>query len=168
MRPEDEAWVAALFAENAAKMYEIAVRRLDDPEMGEDIVQEAFLALVSKLEAVKDHPNPAGWLMKALKYLILQTAQAKQKQMECEQPLSAQIPAGTGAGYRIPLSEMLPPGLTPREKKLLILRYEDQLSYEEIAKQLHIPVTTCRPQFFRARKHYRACAEKEKIFLELM
>jgi RNA polymerase sigma factor (sigma-70 family) len=38
-----------------------------------------------------------------------------------------------------------------RYRKLIILRYYDELSYEEIAKQLNIPLGTVKAQLFRAR-----------------
>jgi RNA polymerase sigma-70 factor (ECF subfamily) len=63
---------------------------------------------------------------------------------------------------------MLPPGLTQRERDLLVWFYEDELSYEEIAARLKIPILTCRTQMFRAKQHYRKLAEKEKDFSELM
>jgi RNA polymerase sigma-70 factor (ECF subfamily) len=38
-----------------------------------------------------------------------------------------------------------------RYRKLIILRYYDELSYEEIAQQLDIPLGTVKAQLFRAR-----------------
>lgn len=41
--------------------------------------------------------------------------------------------------------------LPPRYKTLIILRYFDELSYEEIAKQLDLPLGTVKAQLFRGR-----------------
>ena len=41
--------------------------------------------------------------------------------------------------------------LKPRYKKLVILRYFDELSYEEISQELNIPIGTVKAQLFRAK-----------------
>ena len=43
-------------------------------------------------------------------------------------------------------------GLKPRYKKLVELRYFEELSYDEIAKELDIPLGTVKAQLFRARE----------------
>jgi RNA polymerase sigma factor (sigma-70 family) len=42
--------------------------------------------------------------------------------------------------------------LKPRYKELVILRYFDELSYEEIAERHHLPLGTVKAQLFRARE----------------
>ncbi len=42
--------------------------------------------------------------------------------------------------------------LKPRYKELVILRYFDEFSYEEIAEQLNLPLGTVKAQLFRARE----------------
>lgn len=42
--------------------------------------------------------------------------------------------------------------LKPRYKKLVELRYFDELSYEEIAEQMELPLGTVKAQLFRARE----------------
>lgn len=49
---------------------------------------------------------------------------------------------------------MLPPGLTQRERDLLVWFYEDELSYEEIAARLKIPILTL---------PYHRCSEQSSI-----
>ena len=40
--------------------------------------------------------------------------------------------------YRFPLGDTLPAGLSQRHKTILVLRYEEQLSYKEIAPRMKI------------------------------
>ena len=42
-------------------------------------------------------------------------------------------------------------GLPPRYRNLITLRYFDELSYEEIAQQLDLPLGTVKAQLFRAK-----------------
>jgi RNA polymerase sigma-70 factor (ECF subfamily) len=53
--------------------------------------------------------------------------------------------------------------LPSRYKTLIILRYYDELSYEEIAQQLDIPLGTVKAQLFRARDFlYNTLSKKKK------
>jgi RNA polymerase sigma-70 factor (ECF subfamily) len=42
--------------------------------------------------------------------------------------------------------------LKPRYRKLIELRYFNELSYEEIAEELELPIGTVKAQLFRARE----------------
>jgi len=42
--------------------------------------------------------------------------------------------------------------LSPKYKELIELRYFKELSYEEIATQLHLPLGTVKAQLFRAKE----------------
>lgn len=55
--------------------------------------------------------------------------------------------------------------LSPRYKRLVILRYFDERSYEEIAEELDLPLGTVKAQLFRARDllHNMMRRSKEKI-----
>lgn len=142
MSPADEAWVRELYKRNALKIYKIALRRLGNKEEAENIVQEAFLLLIVKLDFVKTHPNPSGWLMKVAQNLIHRSVDRKQKEFSHEVPLDEGVIQISGPPDQvISLRDIMPPGLTQREEDLLVWFYEDELSYEEIAARLKIPTT---------------------------
>lgn len=169
MKQTDEAWVKELYERNAPRMYTVALRRLEDAGEAQNIVQEAFLALLEKIEVVKCHPNPAGWLMKAVRFLILQSIDSQQSLENHEVELDDKtFQISAPPVQLIPLRDMLPPGLSQREQDLLVWFFEDRLTYEEISARLKIPILTCRTQMFRAKKHYRKLSEKESDFSELM
>ena len=162
MNQADEAWVQELYRYNAPKLYKVVLRRLEDAEAAQDIVQEAFLALIEKIELVKCHPNPVGWLMKAVHFLILQTISTNQNRVDHEVEINDQLEQLTAPPVQIlSLRDTLPPGLTQREQDLLVWFFEDGLTYEELSARLKI-------QMFRAKKHYKKLSEKEKDFSELM
>lgn len=52
--------------------------------------------------------------------------------------------------------------LKPRYKELIKLRYFDELSYEEIAQTLDLPLGTVKAQLFRAREFVTAIYNKSK------
>lgn len=66
-----------------------------------------------------------------------------------------------GVGMR--LREVLPKGLSPQEQEILLLRFEERLSYSEIADVLKIKEVSCRSRLMRAKAHLLNLYEKEKI-----
>ena len=108
MNQADEAWVQKLYRYNAPKLYKVVLRRLEDAEAAQDIVQEAFLALIEKIELVKCHPNPVGWLMKAVHFLILQTISTNQNRVDHEVEINDQLEQLTAPPVQI-LSPTAPP-----------------------------------------------------------
>lgn len=168
MRPSDEQWFNDLYREAAPKIYQIALYRLQDKSYAEDIVQETFLALVGKIAHVRYHPNPTGWLMVTARFLLLQKLKEDARRTKTALREEGVLAETTTPAQAPSLGDILPPGLTPREQMLLIWFFEENLSYQEIADRLQIPVLTCRTQMFRSRKHYRKLAEKDQTFLETM
>jgi RNA polymerase sigma-70 factor (ECF subfamily) len=56
-------------------------------------------------------------------------------------------------------------GLPPRYKKVIHLRHVDEKSYEEIAKELKLPIGTVKAHIFRAREIlYRSLKHKIKNY----
>lgn len=169
MTQADEKWVRELYIKLFPKLFRIAKRRLGNEDEAQNAVQDTFTDLIKKIETVKNHPNPEGWLIKALKIFIARELDNQKKRSEHEITLPELYECESSEpGYVPPLRDILPLGLTPREKDLLVWYYETGLSYEEISRRLGVPILTCRTQMHRAKKHYRRLAEKEPVFSELM
>ena len=169
MTQADEKWVHELYIELSPKLFHIARRRLGDEDSAQNAVQDTFLDLIKKIETVRDHPNPEGWLVNALKIFIVRELDAKKKRLKREIALPEPYdPASDEPAYVPHLRDILPPGLTPREKDLLVWYFEMGLDYKEISRRLGVPILTCRTQMHRAKKHYQKLAEQEKVFSELM
>lgn len=169
MTEADEKWVRDLYLKFSPKLLRIARRRLGDEDAAQNAVQDTFADLIKKIETVKDHSNPEGWLVNALKIFILRELDDQKKRSEREITLPEPYEQASGEpGYTPHLRDILPSELTPREKDLLVWYFEMELSYKEISRRLGVPVLTCRTQMHRAKKHYRRLAEKETFFSELM
>ena len=57
---------------------------------------------------------------------------------------------------------MLPVQLSPRDREILLLFYEEGLSYQEIAQRLGVPVSTCGTWLYRARQRCKQYLTQEK------
>ena len=64
-------------------------------------------------------------------------------------------PPGQAAapGPSLGLAEVLPTQLSPRDREILLLYYEEGLSYQEMADRLGIPLSTCGTRLARAKAH---------------
>lgn len=79
-------------------------------------------------------------------------------------PLSNALENELGVdGLKRSLADALPKELQLWEREILLMRFEDQLSYAEIAEQLHIKEVSCRSRLVRAKAHFAELRQKEKI-----
>ncbi len=160
--PNQDQWFDKLYIENAPRMIRQATYLLRNQQIAEELVNEAFLILLYKKSDLINHPNLPGWLSQTLKNLM--TDELKSARHRLEWPLNPNVEIAADDTYQQPLSELLPQDLKQNEREILLLVFEEQLSYEEISEKLHISVLNCRTRLFRAKTHYKEIMNKEKIF----
>lgn len=158
--PEQSEWFDQLYREHSARLFKQAYYVLHDRHLAEDLVEETFLILLYKQSDLVKHPNLAGWLSLTLKNLIYDELKSARHRLEV--PLISDNTATSSDTYYQSLDELLPKGLFPKEREILILLFEEQLSYDEIAQHLGISVLNCRTRAFRAKAHYRALISKKE------
>lgn len=142
MRQREDA-VRALYEREYDTLCRAAYRTLGDWEAAQDLVQDTFLLALIK-DSLPEHPCPGAWLMKTLQNLL----QNERRRLVSRRtfPLDDTIPAAEAEGA---LRDVLPSGLTETERKLLLLRFEDQLSYRELAERFDLSEGACRIKLFR-------------------
>jgi RNA polymerase sigma-70 factor (ECF subfamily) len=158
--PRSDEWFDKLYLENSPRMIKQATYLLRNQQIAEDLVNESFLILLYKRQDLVHHPNLPGWLSQTLKNLIIDELKSARHRLEL--PLNPDVDVSesdNATTYHPPLSELLPRELTPREREILILVFEKQLSYEQIAARLHTSVLNCRTRLFRAKAHYKKISE---------
>lgn len=158
--PSKDEWFDALYKDNFPRMIKQATYLLKNQQIAEELVNEAFLILLYKRDQLQTHPNISGWLTRTLKNLILDELKSAKHRLEL--PLNEDIDIPHDGAYGQSLSDCLPKGLTPKEKEILILYYDKQLPYEQIAACLHISVLNSRTRLFRAKAHYKELLAKER------
>ncbi len=151
--PEHNQWFIELYREHSARLFKQAYYILRDRYLAEDLVEETFLILLYKQKDLLTHPNIGGWLSQTLKHLILDETKSARHRLEI--PLIHDTAAFAEDTYHEPLENSLPKGLSPKEREILILLFEEQLSYEDIARRLGISILNCRTRAFRAKAHYK-------------
>ena len=144
-------WFEGLSRTYYTALLAAAERKLSRRELAEEAVQETFLRLWARSERLEKHPNPGGWLMVTLSHVVGHTVRDEAHYVLA---LPERLPAPPHAPFS--LSEVLPAGLSPQERDILLLFYERRRSYREIAQILQISVSNCGARLNRARNRCRA------------
>ncbi|UBU13867.1 RNA polymerase sigma factor [Nonomuraea gerenzanensis] len=161
---EPEAF-AELFDRYSAMLYRYVSRRLG-PEPAEDLVGETFLVAFSRRKSYDlAYPDARPWLFGILTKLVSRhhrTEAARYRALlrapveaEVESPADRVAAGVTAQAVRGELAGALA-ALPARDRDVLLLIAWGDLTYEEAARALGIPVGTVRSRLNRGRRKVRA------------
>lgn len=108
-----------------------------------DLVQEAYLALYKKRRQLRSHPNITGWLIVALKYLILKRRrtlireQAAYRLLKTKYDRSLQKHPMTNSFGNTESASLLRASLPPEDFTLLRAHYIEGIPIQELAQRSH-------------------------------
>lgn len=136
-------------------MFPLCIRYIGDRVQAEDILQEGFITLFSKLENYKGEGSFEGWARKifvttALMSLRKKDALKMSEELDAVRGMKDDLPSqGQNIGYKelIKLVTELPTGFRTVFNMYAIEGY----SHKEIGEMLGISETTSRTQLSRAR-----------------
>jgi RNA polymerase sigma-70 factor (ECF subfamily) len=145
-------------------VFSIALRMTGDRGLAEEIAQDVFLELDRNLARLDDEAHLRNWLRRvSMSRATDALRRAKSRKMsawvELEEKHSVEYAVGDSPlGRRV--AELLTE-LPEQQRSVLILRYQEDLSAEEIAKLTGAPVATIKSQLQRGLKLLRSRAEGE-------
>ena len=151
----DRAAQKALFDLLSPKMFAICIRYMGSREAAEDVLQEGFISLFSKLDSYSGEDSFEGWARKVFVNTALMTLRRNDVMRQSEDIESARSISGNdvSALQSISYKELmgmiaeLPPGFRTVFNLFLIEGY----SHKEISGMLGISEATSRSQLQRAR-----------------
>ena len=156
-------------------VFNVCYRLLGERREAEDLTQEAFIRAYQRLCTFDQQREFGPWMRRLaanLCYNHMQKHHPEEAPLEEEtaldmwpppggtlQPETTLLQAEQQAALRAALLELIPP-----QRLALELRHFQDLSYEEIATELHLPVNTVKSHLFRARKQLaQRLSEKSEI-----
>ena len=156
---------ASLVAEHQRFCYNLAFQSLGDTREAEDVTQEAFLRAWLALPRFRHQARFRTWLYRIVTNLCCTHLPRLRRDLEAlgEDGL-AELPAESSGNPLADLQvqerraflhsqiERMPES----QRLIVLLRYREELSYEEIADVLDIPLGTVKIGLFRARQRLRA------------
>ena len=144
-----------LVSRHQAFVFGAALRVVRDPNRAQDIAQEAFLRAFRSAHQFRGESEVRGWLYSIARNLALNMVTRSR-----EQPHDLVIDITDHAspeseimrGHDIRAVRQAVDSLPEAMRDPLVLREYGDLTYEEIAVKLGIPLNTVRTRIFRAKK----------------
>jgi RNA polymerase sigma-70 factor, ECF subfamily len=149
-----------LYGQHAGELYGYLVRRCPDAATAGDLLQETFLQVVRQSDQLSKVTMPRAWLFAIARNMLAQHyRRQRDPQVVAE---SWYEPASDSKDDRLDLMREAIKGLSAELRDTLELRLEQELSYEEIAQVLDIPVGTVRSRLHNAVRHLRDAMRNQK------
>ena len=163
----------SLVAANRDRAYQYALSILRNHHDALDLSQEAFARAYRSLDRFDLNKPFRPWFLRILRNLCLNALKERTHRPENPGPadgmefIEVMPDSGTalpdGAVQRRELTEQLSAAmdqLPPEHRDVLFFRHFEELSYEEIASVLDVPVGTVMSRLFHGRRKLAACLKK--------
>ena len=145
----------AIFDSLSGKMFAVCLRYMGDRESAEDVLQDAFVTLFTKLDTYSGEGSFEGWARKIFVNTALMSLRRKDvlrqsEEVDIARDISTDAPSAT---ERITQRELLEAvsALPPGFRTVFNLYVVEGYSHKEIGEMLGISEVTSRSQLQRAR-----------------
>jgi RNA polymerase sigma factor (sigma-70 family) len=159
-------------------IYFMMLKMVKNPDDADDLTIEAFGKAFSRLEQYSPSFAFSTWLFKIASNNSIDFIRKKRIQvtsidagymtddgerMHVDAKSSTLNPEETiMQGQRVTHMRLLVSKLKPKYRELVEKRYFEEMSYEEIAEEMNLPLGTVKAQLFRARDFLASMMEKTK------
>lgn len=133
-------FIVPLYNEEHERLFKVAYRKTKDRDLAQDLVQDVFLLAIFNQAKLMKHPKPGAWLMQTLKNLIMNEMRSPSRK---DIPLDEAIEIPARATCES-LEGLLPTQLQAKEREILVWRFEQNMSYGEMADRLGVSEDLCR------------------------
>lgn len=150
----DEAAFATLVERHVALVHSVALRVARNPDAAQEITSAVFIVLARKARTLDAKTVLPGWLyhtarLTAANYVRGEIRRAR-RESEALMELSPQETEAGAWEHIAPLLETAMARLNPADRDVVVLRYFQNKTMEELAAILHLPETTARKRVTRA------------------
>jgi len=145
------------FGEVSRRLWCIAAAVLGDPVRAEDIVQDAALTAMDRLDQFDPSTSFAAWMGQIVRYAALNARRAHGRERAASSAIGAEPAAPGAVGTPALDAEVLDAlgVLDDTARECLVLKVVLGLTYEEIGEALSIPSGTAMSHVSRARRGVR-------------
>ena len=152
IREGDDTALALIVQRHRQRLVRTAANLLRDRHEAEDVSQEAFLKAFREIGKLRDDRAFSGYLYRICVRLCMDRLRLKRAELvEFDRAEPCQGPAVENRVVIERLLDQLPADL----RTTLVLREMEQLSYDEVAAVMQVPVGTVRSRLHTARERFR-------------
>jgi RNA polymerase sigma-70 factor (ECF subfamily) len=158
--------LVGLVVAHHAPLYRYAYRLSGCAAEAEDLTQQTFLIAQRKLHQVRDPGRAAAWLFAVLRSCFLKSLRRQRPASAASANVALEEFSGPTPETDEIDREQLANALTelPAEFRVVLLMfYFEELSYQEIAEQLEVPIGTVMSRLSRAKGHLRKRLESDPL-----
>ncbi len=155
----DQAAFAGLVARHQRYVYNLAYRLLRDAQQAEDLTQEAFLRAWRGLGNFRGQARFTTWLYRIVTNLCYTHLKNLRRELVADDdletlamPSAQEPPAAIEAAEQRAFLHRQIAALPAKYRLVITLFYLQELSYQEIAQVLDLPLGTVKTHLFRARE----------------
>lgn len=153
------------------KIFQLAYRMVGNRQDAEDIAQETFLRVYANLNSYDENYKFSTWIYRIATNLCIDRGRKKRPDFY----LDAEVETGDGLDWysRLSSQDKTPEDkvvtqelqetvqdalsqLQPKYRSIMILRYIEDLSLQEISEIVKLPVTTIKTRIHRGREALRS------------
>ena len=168
MRPDHDVFLENLYRTYFPMLCKYAACALEQPELAEEVVQDAFHEAVQHIDILIKHPNPGGWLKLTVKNKIAHARRDMNRYMlrfislEACSVYENKIPPVVDSlpQQAESLLQAIQKVLTEEEWQLLRRVTLERASYKTVSKELALTVWTCQKRVQRIREKLRAALQE--------
>ncbi len=161
----------AFVEEQGSTIYRFVLRLVDNAQDAEDLTQEALLRVYRTAEKLDGREESLlAWGLRIARNLVIDYRRRRRAILTegevLDQAFAARQPGAEEIYDRSTSANAVAEaidGLPQQFREVLVLRYQSELSYEQIATVLDVPVTTVETRLFRAKKSLRASLQAKGI-----
>ena len=153
-RFEDDQRFRSLMLEHQSMVFSIALRILGDRSAAEETAQDVFIALHAKLGELASDPHVLHWLRRVTVHRSIDLVRQRKRRPEIAMDWNElpELPDLSDAGADPLLSrrlQQLVGSLPEVPRTILVLRYQEDMSPDEISELLEMPVATVKSHLQR-------------------
>lgn len=141
-------------------LYGLARAWVRDADLAQDLTHRTFLKAFEKRGQLREPGAARAWLITILRHEIASEFRVRDREMAWEPETFEALPAETGDEGLDPDAVLALPLALQRvpepSRHILLLRFQQELSYEEIASTLALPLGTVMSRLYRAKAAVRA------------
>lgn len=174
-REGDEQAFSMLFELTSDRLYRYGTKFVNDGELVKDCIQELFIKLYENRHQLPTLSNPLFYLFGSLKNLLIDTLRHNQRMVYIspeELPFHAQFVFNQeddeepDDNIKARFEEVMAL-LSDRQKEVIYLHFQADMTYEEISKLLGVNNQSVRNIIYRAMEKVRTCLNLDTVLIAL-
>jgi RNA polymerase sigma-70 factor (ECF subfamily) len=134
-----------------------------DPEKADDLVQECLVRAIDNIDKFQPGTNIRSWLMTILHNIFVNETKKRRPLLTQDGVIERATPIEGGQEARHEMRDVQRAfeSLSWQHRQIIWFICVEQMDYNEVARQLDVPVGTVRSRLCRAREHLKRLVETE-------